>query len=130
MKKKIDEIEIPEHPFPYPELRPYQKAVFDKIYKKDIPLPSMRFSRQPYQTGIDIGNKDGDKTIISTAYKGHNGKLFIYFDEFSEMPNPRWYRNPIQWYKWHKLWKKIMDIPRQDTYRLEQTVVERKHKKY
>ena len=29
----------------------------------------------------------------------------IYFDEAANLPNYKWYRNPIQWWKWRRLMK-------------------------
>lgn len=117
---KVEEVEVPEHPFPFPELRPYQKAVFDEIQKKGLPLPSMRFGRHPYAIGIDMGQKGGDKTVIAHAIRGRKGITKIWFDEYADMPNYKWYRNPIKWWKWRRLWKKIMNVPKLDTYRLQQ----------
>lgn len=117
---KVEEVEIPEHPFPFPELRPYQKAVFNEIQKKGYPLPSMRFGRHPYSVGIDLSEPGGDKSVIAYAQHGKNGIVKIWFDEYADFPNYKWYRNPIKWWKFRRLWKKIMDIPQHDTYRLQQ----------
>lgn len=34
-------------------------------------------------------------------------KGVFYFDEYSTIPNYKWYRNPIKWWGWHRLWKKV-----------------------
>lgn len=57
--------------------------------------------------GIDFGEKTGDKTVVAHAKLGKNGIVGIYYDEYSEMPNYKWYRNPIKWYKWRRMWKII-----------------------
>ncbi len=67
-----------------------------------------------YLIGADFGQKDGDHSVISRAKLNGKGEIVkIIFDEFAEMPDWKWYRNPIKWYKWRKLWKSVeRNMPR------------------
>lgn len=105
------------------EPRPYQKAVFEHVKKGNI--PPFIWGRRPYSIGVDIAEKAGDHSVISRAYKGHNGKVFMVFDEYANMPDYRWYRHPIKLWRHRRLWKRIMNIPERDTYRLQKTVDKR-----
>lgn len=54
--------------------------------------------------GVDmaeIGAKD--RSVIAMAKKGRNGRVYVYYDELSEWPNYKWYRNPIKWYRWRQM---------------------------
>ncbi len=89
------------------EPRPFQKEVFEKLIstprKTLLQLP-------PYRTyyGVDMAEKGGDRTVISQAKINGKGQIVqIVFDEFSTMPDYKWYRNPIKWWKWRTLWKRI-----------------------
>jgi hypothetical protein len=31
--------------------------------------------------------------------------VHIWYDEYSEWPNYKWYRNPVKWWKWRKMIK-------------------------
>lgn len=31
----------------------------------------------------------------------------IYFDEAADMPMYKWYRNPIEWWRWRRLFRTI-----------------------
>ncbi len=100
------EVNIPELPFPYPELRPYQKELFDKIMDKKYKFqPITRFNKIPTYTGIDFGTADGDRTVLAHAKLGKNGITEIWFDEYSNWMKYKWYRNPIKWYKLRKVMK-------------------------
>lgn len=45
----------------------------------------------------------------------------IYMDEANYMPSYKWWRQPIKWWRYRRLYKKIMKIPKFDTYRLQST---------
>ena len=88
------------------EPRPYQENYFKQLNDKQLrELPLMRRGRT--YVGIDLGEKDGDKTVIARATMNGNGITSIVFDEYADMPDYKWYRNPIKWWKWRRLWKTI-----------------------
>jgi hypothetical protein len=90
--RSTKEVKIPEHVYPF-KPRPYQKAVFGKI--KSGRYDEFKLARSPYTVGVDLGEKGGDKSVIATAMMGHNGKVHIWYDEYSEWPNYKWYRHPL-----------------------------------
>lgn len=56
--------------------------------------------------GIDMGEPGGDHgTMVRGIPDGKGGFTVIAIDEWSTMPDYKWWRNPIQWYKWRRLWK-------------------------
>ena len=59
-----------------------------------------------YTIGIDVGEAEGDKTIIAHALRGKNGITKIWFDEYANFPVWKWYRNPIKWWWWRRVTKK------------------------
>lgn len=86
--------------------RAFQKEVFDEIVK--TPRKTLlQLPRVKRYVGVDIGQKGGDKTVIAQFKKTPKGITAIYFDEYADMPDYRWYRNPIKWWKWRRLWKRI-----------------------
>lgn len=89
------------------EPRVFQKEVFDKIVstprKTLLQLPRSR----PTYIGVDMAQAGGDKTVIAQATVDKKGKMLIYFDEYADLPNYKWYRNPIKWLKWRRLMKKL-----------------------
>lgn len=106
------EVKVPEHPFPFPELRPYQHEVFKQIKKSGAPLPRYFFPRARQMgtrfVGIDVGQKDGDKSVVVQGVPNKKGGFdIIMIDEYQTMPDYKWYRNPIKWWKWRTLWKRI-----------------------
>lgn len=100
-----------EDGFPYTpdefKPKPYQEAVFKniKVDKKGVLRPARR--GRPSYIGVDLAEKGGDKTVIARLRKTPKGVTSIYFDEYAEMPDYEWWRNPIKWYKWRRLWKRI-----------------------
>jgi len=90
--------------------RPFQKEVIDRITKSGKPLPSMNWGPMRYHIGIDPASPGGDKTVVSVMAR-RSGKTktstLIWVDEMSNFPVYKWYRNPIKWYKWKRIWKKI-----------------------
>lgn len=103
----VEEVKVPEHPFPYPKLRPYQHEVFKQIQEQkaktgNLFLDTYQLTRlmRPTHIGVDLaapGSKDS--SVIAYAKRGKNGKMMIWFDEFSDFEMPKWYRHPIKWYK-------------------------------
>ena len=89
------------------EPRLFQKEVFDKIASTPrqtlLQLPRHR----PTYIGVDMAQAGGDKTVIAQATVDKKGKMYIFYDEYSEMPNYKWYRNPIKWWKWRTLMKRL-----------------------
>jgi len=109
---KSKEVEIPVHPFPFPELRPYQHEVFKHIQESDKPFPQYFFPRARQMgtrfVGIDVGQKDGDKSVIVQGVPdGKGGFSIIAIDEYADFPDYKWYRNPIKWFKFRKVMKII-----------------------
>ena len=108
-KRKVEEVKIPEHPLPF-QPRPFQKEVFDKIVSTPrntlLQLPSR--SRGRYSVGVDMGQPGGDHTVISHVKMNGKGQIVkVWFDEYGTLPDYKWYRNPIKWWKWRKLMKKL-----------------------
>ena len=98
------------------EPRPFQKEVFDHIVGqpgrtlKELPyFPRRMGSRSGYPfIGIDIGQKDGDKSVMVRGVPdGKGGFSIIAIDEFADFPDYKWYRNPIKWFKFRKVMKLI-----------------------
>jgi hypothetical protein len=75
---------------------------FKRTWGKIPPLP-----RPNYFYGIDLGIKEGDKTVIATAKTNGAGITHIVFDEYANFPDYKWYRNPIKWWNWRRSWKII-----------------------
>lgn len=44
--------------------------------------------------------------IVSKTANGFQAQR-IYFDETAYWPSYKWWRNPIKWYKWRKMMKKL-----------------------
>ena len=58
-----------------------------------------------YSIGVDVAKHGGDKTVVAIAkHNGYGGDV-IFIDEVSNWPDYKWYRNPILWWKWHRLMK-------------------------
>lgn len=57
--------------------------------------------------GIDLGEEGGDKTVIVHAKMNGHGITKVWFDESANLPDYKWYRNPIKWWQWRKLNKLI-----------------------
>lgn len=87
--------------------RPFQKEILDKVMRENPPMPIMR-PRGKYIIGVDPASPGGDKQMVSVMAR-RSGKTksttLIWVDEMSSFPVYKWYRNPIKWYKWKKLWK-------------------------
>lgn len=94
------------------KLKPYQKEVFDHIVRKNV-VPKMLMRGKPTFVGVDMAEKGGDKTSIVTGIQGRKGEIFI-IDEYSTMPDYKWYRNPIKWWKWRRLMKSIWKQMKKD----------------
>lgn len=86
------------------EPREFQKNVFYELAKDPTKVNLLRPRR--FHVGIDMGKPDGDKSVITRAKINGKGQITqIVFDEYAEYPNWKWYRNPIKWYKWRRLWR-------------------------
>ena len=63
-----------------------------------------------YSYGIDFGEEGGDKTVVICGAPTEKGGFkIIAIDEYATMPDWKWYRNPIRWWRWRQLtrkWKK------------------------
>lgn len=101
-----------EDGFPYTpdefQPRPFQKEVLEAMAKN--PKKELLRPRRPYRTyyGVDMAQEGGDRTVITQAKMNGRGQIIqVIFDEFSTMPDYKWYRNPIKWWKWRTLWKRI-----------------------
>lgn len=91
------------------EPRPYQKNVFNELYKDGKPPTSPLIMRhRGYAFGIDIGQPGGDKTVVAKSIRGRNGKVQMFFDEYADWPHYKWYQHPIQWWKWRRTLRQIM----------------------
>jgi len=91
------------------EPRPFQKEVLDRI-KSEVKVPPMLWPPRANRTyyGVDIGEKDGDHTVISRVEtNGRGGILSVVFDEYNSLPDYKWYRNPIKWWEWRRFWHRI-----------------------
>jgi hypothetical protein len=33
--------------------------------------------------------------------------MMIYYDEYTTMPDWKWYRNPVKWWRWRQILKRI-----------------------
>lgn len=106
MKREVDEIKVPEIPFK-PHL--FQEEVFKHLAKGDVAMPLIR-PRGKYHIGIDPAAPGGDKQVVSVMAR-RTGKTktatLIWVDEMQNFPVYKWWRNPIKWYKWKRLWKII-----------------------
>lgn len=92
------------------EPRPYQKEVVEHLAKKPLVLDTFRLRQLTGSLvyGVDLAQESGDKnTIVYGKPDGKGGFKVLYIDEYSEMPDYKWYRNPIKWWKWHRMWKTI-----------------------
>lgn len=86
------------------EPRPFQESVFHEL-AKDPGKVNTLYPRRFY--GVDMGVKNGDRTSIVEALRGKNGEIYI-IDEYSSMPDWKWYRNPIKWWQWRKFWTSVL----------------------
>ena len=85
------------------EPKPFQKELIDHLAKKEITKRRNRFIY-----GVDMAEKGGDRSVITRAKINGKGEITqIVFDEYADMPIHKWWRNPIKWWKWRKLWKQI-----------------------
>lgn len=102
-----------EDGFPYTpdefEPRLFQKEVIEKAYAARNKNPFYELARpRRFHYGIDMGRPGDDKTVITRAQINGKGQITgLIFDEFDTFPKWKWYRNPIKWWKWRKLWQKI-----------------------
>lgn len=88
------------------EPHPFQKEVLEHIEKKGT-IPPLVW-RRPRFVGVDVGQKDGDKSVIVQGVPdGKGGFSVISIDEYGTFPDYKWYRNPIKWFKFRKLMKLI-----------------------
>jgi hypothetical protein len=114
-------------------IRPFQEEVFKKIFldrKTGSQLPQIaRHPGKRIHYGYDVAEQGGDKTVITRAELNTRGGLtMVTFSEISDIPNYKWYRNPVKWWTWRRFWKKLNDIPPHDTYRLNKLTEKDKNK--
>lgn len=89
------------------EPKPYQKNVFAELAKNPDAVNELTRPRR-YHYGVDIGKPGGDRSVITRAKLNGKGEITqIVFDEFADLPDWKWWRNPIKWYKWRNLWKTV-----------------------
>ena len=104
--RKADEVKVPEIPFK-PHI--FQQEIFKKLMSENPPMPLIR-PRGRYHIGVDPASPGGDKQVVSVMAR-RMGKTkqttLIWVDEMSNFPVYKWWRNPIKWYKWKRLWKII-----------------------
>lgn len=89
------------------EPRPFHKEVLDRLKETKVPPILFPPRRRPTYIGVDMAQAGGDKTVIAQATVDKKGKMYIFYDEYSEMPKYKWYRNPIKWWKWRTLMKRL-----------------------
>lgn len=88
------------------EPRPFQKEMFDRMKDEKI-VPPLRWGRPRY-IGVDLATAHGDKSVIMDVRKSKNNQIsVVYMDEWGSFPDYKWYRNPIKWWKWRRMWKFI-----------------------
>lgn len=90
------------------EPKPFQNEFYRLV--KEAKVPPVLFP--PYRNrtvyGVDMAQKGGDKSVITRAKINGKGQITsIIFDEYSTMPDYKWYRNPIKWWQWRRMWKRI-----------------------
>jgi hypothetical protein len=88
------------------EPRPFQKEMFEKMTKVPKETLLQLPPRRSYY-GVDFGDKDGDTTVIAQAKMNGAGITEIIFDEYANLPDYKWYRNPLKWWKWRRFWRLI-----------------------
>lgn len=89
-----------------------QEQVFKELFlnrKTGSQLPQI--ARHPGKRtfyGYDVAERGGDKTVVTRAKVNSRGQItMVVFDEYMTIPTFKWYRNPIQWWKWRKIMKGI-----------------------
>lgn len=90
------------------EPRSYQKEVYDAIKnRKSLPLLPHR-GRSTF-IGYDMARLGSKDRSVITRWKlnGRGEIVIISFDEFDQWPTYKWYRNPIKWWKWRQLFKRV-----------------------
>lgn len=88
------------------EPRLFQKEMFEKVKDAKFPLALLRPRGRMYY-GIDVGQKNDDKTVIVRGIPNKEGGFsVISIDEFATYPNYKWWRNPIKWWNWRQLTRK------------------------
>lgn len=92
------------------EPRLYQREIITASALREahhpLGLHRLRHMNNKRVFGVDLAGEGVDQTIITEAIKGKNGDIFI-IDEYASLPEYKWYRNPIKWWKWRRLMKVI-----------------------
>ena len=85
----------------------FQKETFDRIKAEQKVPPLIWPRRGTTYVGVDMAEAGVDKTVIAQSQIGKDGKVYIFYDEYADWPNYKWYRNPIKWWKWQRLMKRL-----------------------
>lgn len=90
------------------EPRVFQREVIERITVKELREIQIPRPRGKMTYGIDLAEKDGDMNVIATMQTDEKGGITrVWFDEYATLPDYKWYRNPIKWWKWRKMMKTI-----------------------
>lgn len=115
----MKEVKVPPIPF---EPSVFQKEVIAAMHleKNNYPLDVHRLRQLTGKRviGVDLAQEGGDKTSIIEAIRGKHGEIFI-IDEYSSMPDWKWYRNPIKWWQWRKFWKSVVKSSKKFTVNID-----------
>lgn len=58
--------------------------------------------------GVDLAKKQGDRSVVVHGKPDGKGDFkIVAIDEFSNLPDYKWYRNPIKWWQWRRLMRHI-----------------------
>jgi hypothetical protein len=88
------------------EPRPYQKEFLDN-YRHDQPVQLITRRGRNVYYGVDMAKAGADKNVMAVAKRGNNGKIKVFYDEYSDWPNYKWYRHPFKWWQWRRLMKSL-----------------------
>lgn len=100
----LDKDDLPTAIEPF-ELRPYQNDIYKMV--KEAKIPPVAWLPYRYKIGVDPAAEDGDKSMVIHSEQYSDGVTQIWFDEASEWPSYKWYRNSIKWWQWRKMMKRL-----------------------
>lgn len=92
--------------------RSYQKEFLDNYKANETSqLITGKDGRTRY-IGVDMAKQGADKSVMAVAQTNRRGHTTVVYDEASNFFWPKWYRNPIQWWKFRQMMKKLIKASR------------------
>lgn len=85
-----------------------QREFIEALKGVDVPVLQWPPYRSRYTIGVDLAEKNGDRSVVVTAKRHREGGVEeLYINEWSGSLDFKWYRNPIKWWRCRRIAKII-----------------------